>query len=751
MPHLRFDVDVPRVLFDNGVDGGEAEAGAGLLGREIRVEDPRHMVGLDAFAGVADRDLNVIARREARHGVVGQRVVARRDAQRAATGHGLDGVDHDVLHHAADLALVGVGRPEVRRQVERGLHLRTMQRKGGHLAHDGVEPHRGAHRFPALGKREELLREIARPQRRLLRRAQARGGRRVGRDVELGERQVAHDRREDVVEIMRDAAGEDADGLQPGRADQLLLEAVLVGHVAKHEHGPDHLAVDGMDGRTTALDHAALAGARDEPGLRRQVHHHVAPRDARHRQVDPFGSPRVLDAANLRHGVAAGLALVPAGQRRRRRVHELHDAVDAGGDDRLAHGPQGDGQALLLRGQRRLRPPLGRDVGDDADQFPVVGREGLDGDLLVQPDILPGQAVAENLLVARQPPEQRLLGAHVHLLGLRHRLRRPRELKLRLRVGIPSEEPAEQVGFRREQFPVEGPVPHPPRLALPDHAVRPLQQRRQPQFAPPLRLLGAVLGGDVGDDTHQVEHGRLHLDHRDHLAQPDVIAGVLDVEFLRIPARAALDRLQRPVPHDLELRHLHGMPVEFRLVALAENPPVEHRALCIEAPLQRVARQQLDRRLPDEAVRALQQVGQPGLALASRRLGFMLRRGVRQHADQAPDRIGHPRDRHALVKPEDTSLAVDGAELLRITGLALEDRARAAVVHRGLVGQLHVLPETALRRIHAVAKQQVGELRLRDVEMRPAQDVLLADDRRPPEQTLRVLEDALGRELALGL
>ena len=54
--HLTVNFDPAVVLFDNGINGGESQAGslAGFLGGEKRFEDAREIPGSDAAAGIGD-------------------------------------------------------------------------------------------------------------------------------------------------------------------------------------------------------------------------------------------------------------------------------------------------------------------------------------------------------------------------------------------------------------------------------------------------------------------------------------------------------------------------------------------------------------------------------------------------------------------------------------------------------------------------------------------------------------------------
>lgn len=103
------------MLFYDGIGRGQSEAGAFFLRGEVGVEDFAQMLGLDADAVVFDRDAAVAAGRQRDRSVGLQGQVVGRDTDDPAVGHGLDGVDDKVLDHLAELALIHLNRPKVRR------------------------------------------------------------------------------------------------------------------------------------------------------------------------------------------------------------------------------------------------------------------------------------------------------------------------------------------------------------------------------------------------------------------------------------------------------------------------------------------------------------------------------------------------------------------------------------------------------------------------------------------------------------
>jgi hypothetical protein len=109
------DADGAAMLFDDAVDGGEAEAGAfaGNFGGEERFEDVRFGFGTHAGAGVFDGEDAVAAGSDgdaALEAIVDADVEAIEcDGERAAFGkHGVAGVDDEIHEHLFELAGIGV-------------------------------------------------------------------------------------------------------------------------------------------------------------------------------------------------------------------------------------------------------------------------------------------------------------------------------------------------------------------------------------------------------------------------------------------------------------------------------------------------------------------------------------------------------------------------------------------------------------------------------------------------------------------
>ena len=199
--------------------GGEAEAGAVFLGGEEGVENLLEVLRRDAVAVVLHLELHVVAGGQRRNLALGERGVAgaQPHVARAALGHGLHGVDHEVLEDLQDLRAVGED------VVHAGHHLdhHLGAGAGGGDAR-GILQHRegGQHRLhggAALGEGEELLGQTLGGHARIL----AVLERRVVAIV-LRERDAAEDGGQKIVEVVRDAAGEHAKRFETVGLDEFL-------------------------------------------------------------------------------------------------------------------------------------------------------------------------------------------------------------------------------------------------------------------------------------------------------------------------------------------------------------------------------------------------------------------------------------------------------------------------------------------------------------------------------------------------
>ena len=211
--------------------------GAHLLGRKIRVEDPVEVLLGDPGAVVGELQAQVAARRERGDLPVRELDRAGADLQGPAPGHRLAGVLDEVVDHLAHLPLVEIHGGEILGDGELAGEVRAGGREQDRLAQhpgDAADPF---DRLAALGEGDELAGQVPGAQRGLGGVVEGLGGVRVRPGEEAGEVEVAEDDRQQVVEVVREAAGEHADRLELLGAHVLVLEFFLVGEVAGQ---PDH-------------------------------------------------------------------------------------------------------------------------------------------------------------------------------------------------------------------------------------------------------------------------------------------------------------------------------------------------------------------------------------------------------------------------------------------------------------------------------------------------------------------------------
>ena len=179
--------------------------------------------------------------------------VRGRDPDDAAGRHGVAGVDGEIDQHLMDLALVGAHRCEVGIEGELQPDLlaeQALEHPGGVLGDRVQVEDARLHDLPAA-ERQQLLGQ----------RGGALGGRldlldlgaegglsarlAAGAGIEPVEDEAAaaEDRGQEVVEVVRDAAGEPPDRLHLLRLAQLLLERLAVGDVDRHADRADDRAI----------------------------------------------------------------------------------------------------------------------------------------------------------------------------------------------------------------------------------------------------------------------------------------------------------------------------------------------------------------------------------------------------------------------------------------------------------------------------------------------------------------------------
>ena len=494
------DRDVAAGLLGEAEDLGQAEARAlpDLLGGEERLEHPCQDVRRDAGAGVGEGD-----RRE-RAGGAGmatdrrqRRAAMQAQGQRAGAVHGVPGVHRHVDQRGLELAEVDPDEAGLVRQLghDRDAGARDRVEQVGHAAQPRADVEDlGLQRLPPR-EGEELAGELGRPVHRLRDGVEVAGPallRQIGTAQEVHRRA---DDRQEVVEVVGDAAGE-----LPHRLQLLRLPQGLLGV-------PERLGLGLLGGDVAAVgvDVRALDGGapRDQP--RGAVLVPVAVLEigqvARGRGgVEGLpGRARILRPDEVQEAAAHHLGRLVPQDRLPGRVDRAEDAVGPDHDQevaRVAPDPVVLGGALghaLLEGHVEAHelghePLLVVDVGAGADPA---------GDRAVgRPDRLrPGQEPAIGAVGAAQA----VLGL---VVGPRPDGRPPFLVDPVPVVGVddpPPARPVEGAGLpaRVGVDALVEPVRRPAGVGRPDEVRQHLRQDAELRLAGAQGLLGLLAGGDV--------------------------------------------------------------------------------------------------------------------------------------------------------------------------------------------------------------------------------------------------------------
>ena len=243
------DPDLATGLLGEAVDHRQAESGAlsDRLGGEERVEGAGDHLRRHAGAAVADAQRDVLPGRQlalARRPLV-EPAVAGLDGQPAAGRHRVARIDAQVEQRVLELARVDEGAPQPAGRD----HLQRDPRTDGapdqllEAGDEAVRVGRSRRQRLAAREREQPVGQRRRPPRRTLRGADVAvdlAGAPL-RQPRLHHLQGAGDAGQQVVEVVRDAAGELAHRLHLLRLPQLLLRLEAVS-------GVDRLGDDGDDG-----------------------------------------------------------------------------------------------------------------------------------------------------------------------------------------------------------------------------------------------------------------------------------------------------------------------------------------------------------------------------------------------------------------------------------------------------------------------------------------------------------------------
>ncbi len=229
-------VDETGALFDNSVHRGQAQPGALVLrfGRKKRLEHPNSRGLVHANPRVGDREHHILS--GLHPGMFSQRIGVEQDigganGQSASGGHGVAAIDHQV--HDGLFELTGVRLDGGQLRVERCRQIDVFaDQPTDHLFEIAdqavqVQLDRGQDLLAAEG--QQLPRQIAGA---LARPVDIHEDRILGVGIEPDFTQ-AEDNREQIVEVVGDAAGQLPYGVHLLRLQQLSLEPLAVGHVAE--------------------------------------------------------------------------------------------------------------------------------------------------------------------------------------------------------------------------------------------------------------------------------------------------------------------------------------------------------------------------------------------------------------------------------------------------------------------------------------------------------------------------------------
>ena len=233
-------VDVRAGLLDDSVDGRQAKAGAlaDFLGGEERFEYLGLHLRRHAGAGILEIDQHIIDRRQrlvSERRDFTRRQIARAHRHRAAARHGVARVDGEIDDDRLELVEIGFDRPEIATVNELQLDVLAKEpsqkdrQVGEHLAQrKDLRPERLTAR-----ERQQLPHQAGGAVGVLLDVHDVLEGR-VARPV-IGEKQIGEtdDRRQHIVEVVCDAAGELADRVHLLALRELLLEGALFGRLER--------------------------------------------------------------------------------------------------------------------------------------------------------------------------------------------------------------------------------------------------------------------------------------------------------------------------------------------------------------------------------------------------------------------------------------------------------------------------------------------------------------------------------------
>jgi len=222
---------VAAVLVDDGPDRGQPQPVAGLLGGEIGVEDLGDYLRIDAASLVPYNDLDVAPWPEGGNGRRWEVRILQSDCQVSAVGHGLPGVDDEVGDNLLDLAFVRIDWPLVCVMMINEAHVAAGEVEARDLLDHVPQTHVFLDRRSALGEGQQLFGQPHGAGHGFLRFHERRVTGMLFWEIVHGDRDVAEQPQQDVVEVVRDPARERADALELVQFLQFCFGPLALGDV----------------------------------------------------------------------------------------------------------------------------------------------------------------------------------------------------------------------------------------------------------------------------------------------------------------------------------------------------------------------------------------------------------------------------------------------------------------------------------------------------------------------------------------
>ena len=363
----------------------QAAALAEALGGEEGLEDPRLRGLVHADAGVGDADAHMAAGQHLGLGRLGrvEQALVGLDAQLAALGHRVAGVDRQVQDRALELVRVGARDQAPVRRLQRGQQPHRVRQRA-HQQLRGIGHHLAdidrARRQRLLAREgQQPADQVGAAVRGLQRRRQELGQLRIARMAVAQRGEVADHHRQHVVEIVRDAAGELADRLHLLRLRDGHLRLLDLADIDRQHEAAQHLAVGpelrdqlgaGVDDAAVVARHLVLVAL--AAALERQHHmrdHHRIDLGRQHVDDRPPGgdvapAPEPVGVALV--GVLVDMVAVEVADQRRHVVEDQAQprlAQAQFGQQRLAWRGRGIGLGVrkdrVHRADSRQRADLG--------------------------------------------------------------------------------------------------------------------------------------------------------------------------------------------------------------------------------------------------------------------------------------------------------------------------------------------------------------------------------------------------------